>query len=532
MFTQFFPVLMSHYRTDALELPRPVGTRRARAESDALEALRREPAALPLSARLRNPEEYQALQRRRRDDLLALLLAEPVPDVLERIVDLIAAIVEEITWSANPDRIPFEDENHPEIDVQSAETAVLFGWTVHLLGERLDASVSGRMRSEVRRRFFRPALVHDDYGFMRGEAPCPMTIASDLLLSALLLENDEARLGRLLRPALKLLDECCGRHGRELAPLAETVSDISAVSDLTRLLRDMTRQYVDLSGSIPTGDWLDEILYAWIQDDLFNDPAGDGMQPPLSGCDVFRIGEAASDQPLIDLGAHLHHRSHRPPATVTGRLLEPSVSDRLESTFGKPQRLRYAALRNNLLMATRVPGLYCSMHVGGRRGNAGDICLFADGAPILVDGGRGCSVRNLPVIAGREPLEAPSRPCIADFQAREDQEMMSVDLTHAYPAACGLRSYQRTALTLRAEHTVRIVDAVDLERPATVAFRFVAAARPTVLSAAIRFGSVRMTWEGDFTISAKPMENGLTCIELIAVEPVRQAFFAFNFERA
>ena len=531
MFTQAFSALMSHYRTDALEIPRPTGARRARAESDALEALRREMTAMPLSERLRNPEAYRALQKRRREDLLSLLLADPVPDVLARVIDLIAMITEEITWSSNPQGMFFEDESHPEIDVQSAETAVLFAWAAHLLGERLDASIVGRMRSEVRRRLFRPALIHDDYDFMRGDSACPMVIAVDLLLSALLLENDESRLGRLVRPTLKLLDECCGRHGRELAPLTETVMDVSAASDLVHLLRDMTRQYVDLSDSIPTGDWLDEILYAWIQDDLFNDPAGNGMHPALSGCDVFRIGESANDGPLIDLGAHLHHRNHLPPATVTGRLLEPSVSDRLESTFGKPQRLRYAALRNNLLMAARVPGLYCSMHVGGKRGNAGDVCLFADSTPVLVDDGSRASSHNLPAIAGREQLAIPSRPCIADFQVRDDQEMMSVDLTHAYPAACGLRSYQRTVLTLRAEHTVRIVDALDLERPSTVSFRFITAVRPTILTAAIRLGCVRMTWEGDFTVSADPLEGGLTRIEMIAVEPVRQAFFTFNFER-
>ena len=120
---------------------------------------------------------------------------------------------------------------------------------------------------------------------------------------------------------------------------------------------------------------------------------------------------------------------------------------------------------------------------------------------------------------------------MADFEPREDREMMSVDLTRAYPAECGLRSYQRTALTLRGERTVRIVDALSLESPQTVAFSFVCAARPTVLSAAVRMGGVRMTWEGDFLASAEPIDGGLHRLDFVAAQPVKQALFAFNFER-
>lgn len=532
MFTQVFSALMSHYRTDALEIPRATGARRARAESDALDALQNTPGSMLLSERLRNPEAYRDLQKKRRDALLALLMVEPIPETLNRAVDLIAMIVEEITWSANPADALFEDENHPDIDFQSAETAVLLSWTAHILGDRLDTSVVSRMRSEVRRRLFKPVLVHDDYEFMRGGGACPMAVCADILLSALLLENDETRVGRVVKPALKLLDEACGRHGREFAPLCETAADISAVTDLASILRLLTNDFVDLSGSIPTGDWLDEILYSWIQDDLFNDPAGSSMQPALSGSDIFRIGTAAGDEPLASLGAHLHHRSHLPASTVTGRLLELGCTDAIESTFGKPQRLRYAALRNNLLMAARMPGLYCSMHVGGGRANAGDFCLFADNGPILTDGGGACPCRNLPVIAGRTQLSSPERPCIADFEVREDREIMSVDLTNAYPAFCGIRSYQRTVLTLRAEHTVRIVDALDLDRPAPVVFRFVCAAKPTIVTSAVRLGPVRMTWEGDFRTTAEPMEGGLFRIELAAIAPVQKAFFTFSFERA
>ena len=531
MFTQICSALLSRYGTDALENPHPVGTRLARAESEAFDALRRQPETMLLTERLKHPGAYRKVQAERREMLLALLMVNPTAEAMARIMDLVCLICEESTWSANEQGAAFEDENHPCIDFQCAETAALLGWTVRLLGEKLDSSALIRIRSEVRRRLFKPVMVYDDYDFMRGTAARPMTIAIDLLLSALFLESDESRAARLVKPALKLLDEACRRHGRALIPIEDAVCEISAITDFVHLMRNYTGRLVDLTKSIPTADWLDEILFAWIFDDTFNNPAGSSMKPELSGSDIFRIGAAAEDETLSSLGSHLHHLNHIPAATVTGRLMDLAYSERLESSFGKPQRLRYAALRDNLLMSARLPGLYCSVHAGGGRANAGDVCLFADSVPILTDGGKDCAYRNLPVLAGKTQLDKPPVPCFADFEDRDDREIMSVELTRAYPAECHLRSYQRTLLTLRGEHTVRIMDALDFTQPQSVTFRFVTGVNPTLVTSAVRFGAVRMTWEGNFTASVIPLDNGLTCVELTAAEPVQKAFFAFNFER-
>jgi len=535
MFYQGYNILMSHARPDAVPLPRIAKLGQARAESAAARAMHSDPGSMKLSERLRNPLGYIQLQQERRQALEALLAVQPTMEVAERALDLICMIAEESTWSANPAGLPFDDENRPEIDLQCAETAVLFGWTHRILGSHLneiDPRIVNRMLCEVRRRLFKPVQVHVDYPFMTGSGPCPMTVAADLLLACLLLESDEARTSRILKHALRFLDETCGRHGRELLPLEQSITDISAVTDLAILLRDMTKGGLDLTDSIPTGDWLDEILFSWIQDQLFNDPAGDSMRPMLSGCDVFRIGYAAGDDPLAALGAMIFHANHQPSRTVTGRLMELSACAALENVSGKPPRLRYAALRNNMLMAARIPGLYCSMHVGGGRQNAGDIVLMADGAPILVDGGRACIARSVPSLAGCDQLPVPGQPCIADFEDRADREIMSVDLTHAYPAACGLRSYQRTVLTLRNERTVRVMDAVAFDNPGNVCFSFVTAAHPTVLSSAVRLGPVRVTWEGSFIVSSHPLEGNLHQLTFELAEPVQQAIFAFNFEKA
>lgn len=535
MFHKGFSTLMLRVKPDSIPLPRVARLRQLQAEKDAERAMRCTFNEMTLSQRMLNPAAYRELQQSRRSALEALLAMTPNRAIAERAADLIAMILEESAWSANESGAPFDEESHPEIDLQAVETAVLLGWTRCVLGDALNElspRIVLRMVSEVRRRIFRPVQLHDDYPFMSGEGTCPMAVAAGVLLAALLLENEEARLGRIVKPALTLLDETCGRHTRRFAPLAESITDISAVSDLAMLLKEMTGGAMDLTDTIPTGDWLDEILFAWIQDLNFVDPAGDGMHPPVSGGDIFRIGRTAGDEPLLSLGALVYHRGGLPSRTVTGRLLELSACAAIEATSGKPPRLRYGTLRGNRLMAARIPGLYCSLHTGGDRANAGDLCLFADETAILADGGRSCTARNLPVLGGMAQLDTPAYPCIADFEDRADREIMSIELTHAYPKECGLRSYQRTVLTLRGEQTVRIMDALSFHQPQTVAFSFVTAARPAVLSSAVRLGTVRLTWEGDFTVSAVPLEGGLTQLDFTTEQPVQQSIFAFNFERA
>ena len=345
-----------------------------------------------------------------------------------------------------------------------------------------------------------------------------------------MLETDPSRLSRVVKAALRMLDECCGRHGRTPAPLAERITDIAAATDIASLLRRLTRGEFDLSSRIPSDEWLDEILFSWIDKGWFVDPAGDGHQPALSGSDVFRIGLAADDDALTALGAQIFRQNHLPSHTVTGRMLDRSVHALMEAEDGRPPKMRYAATHRNQLMTARLPGIFFALHTGGDRGNAGDLCLFADGKPLLVDGGSRCPVRNLPALAGAAQLSAPEIPCAADFETREDRETLSIELTHAYPPECRLQSFQRSALILRGEQMLRVVDMVSFDVPGSVVFSFVTPENPVVGAAEILLGPVRMTWEGEFTISVRPLEGGLNCLEMAAASPVAQALFAFNFE--
>ena len=516
---------------DAVPVPRASGARAARVDSDAARALRADPGWMTLSERLRDPEGWRRIQRRRRSALEALLAAEPTRETVARAADLLAAIAEELSWAESA--APFDDDAHPEIDFACAETCALLGWTRRVFGDALgefSPNLPGKLLYEVRRRALTPLMAHDDYPFLTGGGARPLSVCADLLLAALFLETDDARRGRVVKKLLRALDECCAQHGRRLDPLADRVTDVAAASDLASLLARATRGELDLTDRLPMPDWLDEILFAWIQDDRFVDPGAEGMVPPLSGGDVFRVGLYAGDGALTALGAQLFRHNRLPAASVTGRMLEAADCAMLEAESGRPPRLRYAATARNLVMSARMPGLYCALHVGGGRSNAGDCLLFSDGQPILTEAGADCAARNLPTLNGQPQLAAPDPACIADFEARSDREILSVDLTGAYPKACGLRAYQRTLLTLRSEQTIRLVDALTLEPAAEVAFSFVTPERPAADGDFLRLGPVRMSWEGALSPELRALGGGLTQILLRPTQPVSQGLFTFDFE--
>ena len=117
MFRSCFSTLMSCLRPDAVPLPRVADIRRARAAVNATDALHAGLDSMALSERLERPDAYRQLQRERRTALEALLAVPPTEETVRRAIDLIGAICEESTWSANELRQPFDDENRPEIDL-------------------------------------------------------------------------------------------------------------------------------------------------------------------------------------------------------------------------------------------------------------------------------------------------------------------------------------------------------------------------------------------------------------------------------
>ena len=556
MFLRNYQILTALARPEGLPSPMATGAAREAAQSAAQLALGRDLPAMPLSQRLSDPAAYLRAQRGRRQALEALTLIEPDAEAMKRVLDLICMICEESTWSQNPKGAPFDDEQHPEIDFQCAETLMLLAWTHRALGERLGSRVSAKLLFEARRRVFSPFLAHSDYPFMRFTGARPaggraLCVLSDILLSAILLEADGARRGAVLKQALRLLDQAvASREGRVL-PLADELAETAAVTDLTLLLRKLTRGEMDLTADYPTPDWLDGLLFPWLEADFFADAASGDLRPPLSGQELFRVGLAANDEALTALGARLHRTRNRLSSTVTGRMLDLSCAGMLAAEDSKPPRLKHAATARNRLMLSRFGALTCAMHAGGGRGNAGSLILFDGERPILVEVPGAAGV---PLIGPFAQLDAPGENapeaafggdvCPADFDARPDGEQMSIDLTRAWPARAGARSVQWTAMVLRSENALRLVDAFDLEAPARLAFRFITPQKPERLMRAgspcggVRLGPVDLAWEGELSCDIAPLNatfpvgdpagSPLWRVTLATPEPVGRGFFTFH----
>ena len=535
MFYRAVNALATLARPEAMPSPRATGGGAAMAEDAARRSMRRELNDMPVSQRLADPAAYRRLQQARRQSLEALLPIKPDDDALRRAMDVIGMIVEESCWSENPNGAPFDDDSHPEIDFQCAETAALLGWAARAFGDQLSSRVMGKLLYETRRRVFSPFLAHADYPFMRAHGPRPLSILADIAVAAILLETSEQRRGAILKQAMRLIDQAIGARERRVEPLPDAAGETAAVTDLAALIRRLTRNQVDLTPVYPTQDWLDALLFPWLEGEYFADPASGSMLPPVSGEELFRVGLAANDEALIALGARLHRARRVPSSGVTGRILDLSCRSMLDAETGRPPRIKSAAAPKNRVMVSRFSGMTCALHTGGGHANAGGLILLSDGKPVLAESEGLCSV---PLIGGKGQLASPDLTCEAEYDVRAERDTMSVDLTPAYPAGIA-NACQRTAMVQRADAALRVVDALDLAEPATVAFRFVTPRKPEFMMGGLRLGDVDFTWEGDLRPNLLPsgrrFPDGdgpeLTVIELTTAAPVTRAFFTFNFTR-
>ena len=215
MFSEFLNAILRTLDVGRAPIPRVPETLKSSFEREARRALSHALRVPPLSERRAEPKVYAALQRERRRDLEALLLCGDGGE--ERVLDILCAICEESRWAEGPGAI-FEDEAHPEIDLQAADTAALLGWAWHLRGAALGADgarVHARLLQEARRRVLQPLVACDDY-------LCSTAVYCAAVTALLFLEDDRERLFLALKPLLRRLDAACACAERERSPLPET----------------------------------------------------------------------------------------------------------------------------------------------------------------------------------------------------------------------------------------------------------------------------------------------------------------------
>ena len=286
----------------------------------------------------------------------------------------------------------------------------LLGWAWHLRGAALGA--------DRERGFAKPA-----------GAQQPLVACDDYLCSTAGLlragrfyscENDRERLFLALKPLLRRLDAACA--------CADRAPPCRACRRLRWILPRSSAASTALTRA-PGESWLDELLFAHVQEDWFFTCAEGAVRLELSAAAIYRLGCFAGDGALRALWAQpsiARVRCLRPP--VPGGFLMPLRAE-LED-FSPAPRLKHAALEDGRLMLARGAGFFCGLTSGGDRANVGDICLFLDRACVLSGG-------NLPLAQLPRPLADP----LPDWDFSDaSRAIMGVDVTHAYAAEEGVRA--------------------------------------------------------------------------------------------
>ena len=465
-----------------------------------------------------NRSRFEDAMFGRRSRLHALVLAECLEDrgrLLDAIVDAVWAIAEESSWTvpahqgAQKAKGGLPDADEPIVDLFAAQTAHSFAWTLYLLGDRLDKVsplVRPRMAREIERRVLGPYLARDDFWWMgfdpRASRPNNWNpwINSNVLAAALLVEPSDARRADIVHKVLRSLDKYLGPYPKDGScdegPAYWTRAGASLFESLELLqsasggrINEFADPVIANMGRFAyrariNGDWVVDV----------------GDSDPRVGVDhalVYRYGVAIGDPLLRAYGAS--------GATEDALALDDrSIGRAVFSLFGweemAKERNMPAPLPRDVwlpsedmqLMAARdregsSDGLYVAAwgahnDQSHNHNDVGNVIVFVDGHPVLVDAGRPVytaqtfgnrryeiwqmqsAFHNLPTVNGVMQIEgrkAAARD--VTYTTSDDSAELRMDIAAAYPASAGIVSWLRS-VRLNRGRDVTITDRATLGR--------------------------------------------------------------------
>ncbi len=445
-----------------------------------------------------NRSRYESLLFSRRQKLAHLVLAEVLEGrgrFLDSIADGVWLVCEESFWGV-PAHLGMQkrgaglpDVTEPIVDLFAAETGALLAWTDHLLAERLDAVhplVRERLRQEVDRRILTPCLERDDFWWMgftdREVNNWTPWIDSNWLASVLLLERDPQRRVRAVAKIMRSLDRFVDAYpddgGCDEGPSYWGRAGASLFESL-ELLHGATAGRIDVYREPVVRAIGRYIARAYIAGDYYvnmgDAPAKVSPEPEI----VFRYGRAVGDDVLAGFGALLYARrgpygpDDVPPWGSLARVL-PALLGAGDIAAARPAEPLDGEvwLPDLQMMAARErPGSSRGLYVavwGGHNGQShnhddvGNVIVFLDGEPVLVDAGVGeytsktfssrryeiwtmqSGWHNLPSINGLD--QGAGREFAARdvaFTPGRDRVRFSLDIAPAWPAEAKVASWRR-----------------------------------------------------------------------------------------
>lgn len=488
---------------------------------------------------------------------------------IPEIARIVWAICEESSWvlpSSNallPGGDALPDIFDPLIDRYAARTAADLSMAVSLIGDMLDSyspRITRRVEYEIERRIVEPFLKYEDIGWMLGPRGDLAACLWGVALSFLTFEYDDRRRWHCMRRAWRLADRILAQQafpdGSISGGLAEWQSFAGYMIDIINMALIATGGAVDARSEAAVDRLLKFPVSCHLARGYFVNPGEHLMRPGLNGIELYRIGMAAHDAYLCDLGAYIHKIETRVLRLQNPSLLQASfealTSAVIEAESLNQPLIPQVYLGDAQLMLARSRegeerGMAFSMH-GGDNGvpgchlDIGDISLFLNGSPILVDIGSNPKTQyhNLPTVGGiGQRLGSSFRSTDANCQWNREYAVMTLDLTGAYPPEAGVESWQRSAV-FSFDGALQLIDLVDLSRPAPIEFHFISAVPVTVSESHAQLDAVRLKWDESLTCEVARIElsgdaarlwsDGLYRITLRSTRPdAMGGRFAFSF---
>ncbi|MBR2460940.1 MAG: heparinase II/III family protein, partial [Clostridia bacterium] len=375
---------------------------------------------------------YESKMFARRINLLQLAIGEYVEKkgrFMDRIVDLIWLILEETTWvipASNPDKIrgiedplPYAYKDDPDfIDLFTAGTGGTMSWVYHLLKDELDKItpvISERMEYELERRMIRPFMSP------AAEARCwwmgikgnktnnwnPWIISNVLTVCSLVEKDTEVR-EKLVARAISMLNNFTAVYyddgGCDEGPGYWGAAG-AAFFECLQLIYDMTGGYVNLFDDSLVRKMGEYEVKACINGNRFLNFADCPARVYPDPAILLRWGRLCNSEMMLTY-AQSKLRGKLPSHAVDWtkanmymrRIVEPACEER---EFVAPTKFYFdgLAIAGTRESSVTDKGFFLAIKGGcnaesHNHNDIGNVIVFADGKPILIDAGSGVYTRR------------------------------------------------------------------------------------------------------------------------------------------
>ncbi|OQP64292.1 heparinase [Niastella vici] len=451
-------------------------------------------------------EKYERVSFEKRNVLGTLVLAEVFENkgrFTDAIINGIWSICEESFWGV-PAHLPrnkeysgLMDVSQPFVELFSAETATFLAWADYFVGDKLDAvspQIRKRIYYETNNRIFQP-LMNKPHGWMaasaNGRPPNNWNpwICSNWLNAALLLEKDATKRTNMIAKLLTVLDafvnpypqdggcdEGPGYWGAAAASLYDNIS-------MLNLATNNAFSYVYDNEKIKN---MARFIYrAQISENYFLDFADADPQPGMAASMIYRFGEAIRDTSMMQFGAFYR----KPASGQAGRfhyfrnLFELFMQDAFQQSAQRlplPADAWFPGIQ--VMIARDKQGTTAGLFVAAQGGHndeshnhndVGNYIVYYNGAPVLIDVGRGTYTRktfsdkryeiwfncsdyhNTPTINGANQLPgAQYKANQVAYTTNKTFAELSLNIAAAYPEQAGITSWQRAVRLNRGKNVV------------------------------------------------------------------------------